>query len=378
MNKKGMTLVEAVAVLGVILIIVIFFGPKIAGIFNITPESTMKTEEEKVASTASIYVNDLCIRPLSSGYHGKCLENIETYSKGEDLEIKYVCLSTLVYDKYISKIYYKEGAKCEGFVTFEKDYEHEIYRNPTTYLSCPGYMTDGIKEFKSDDGEYIIAKCGGSLDIGITSGNGYVRGNDDEDKDKDKDTNKDTDKDKEPTTVAGSGRCPDVSKNPNNMYSGYIIGDVNRDGDLNNVDASLIQYELSTFDQAQKILADVNKDGLLDVQDATEIRNCLQGEESIYNSYVPASKASTRICPKVTKNSKNSYAGYLLGDANKDGKLTEADITRIQSYIKKQVDFNAVDKVIADVNKDGKVDAADALNIQNCLNGSLSAYDNYK
>ena len=378
MNKKGMTFVEVVAVIGVILIIVIFLGPQILSLFNIKEESTMKVYEDKMVTNGNIYINDYCVRPLSNGYHTRCTENLGTYSYGEEYDVKYLCLSTMVFDKYISKIYYKEGLKCEGFIVFNKMHDHEIYNNGTAFLSCPGYMTPGIKNYKLETGEYLIEKCGGKIDLNINDNTEEdIDENKDNDKDKDKDKDKDNDKENPTPVTPSSSVCPNVTKNAVNSYAGYIIGDVDKDGELNNVDASLIQYESSGFDFVQKVLADVNRDGTVDTSDAEQIRNCLIGEDSIYNKYIPASNSKT-ICPKVSKTVKNSYANYLLGDVNKDGKLTDADVTKIQSYIKGKTNFSDRDKIIADVNRDGKVDIADALNIQNCLGGSRSAYDSYK
>lgn len=62
--------------------------------------------------------------------------------------------------------------------------------------------------------------------------------------------------------------------------SGYVLGDVNLDGAISIVDATLIMkanVEIDTLTEQQTKLADFNNDGLVNVVDATEIQKKLAG-----------------------------------------------------------------------------------------------------
>ena len=62
--------------------------------------------------------------------------------------------------------------------------------------------------------------------------------------------------------------------------SDYILGDVNLDGTITIVDATLIMKSnvgMEAFTEQQTKLADFNKDGFVNVVDATEIQKKLAG-----------------------------------------------------------------------------------------------------
>ena len=58
---------------------------------------------------------------------------------------------------------------------------------------------------------------------------------------------------------------------------------------------------------------------------------------------------------------------YVPGDCNGDGKVTKADLLRLQKYLAKW-DVE-IDKAAADCNGDGKVTKADLLRLQKYLAG---------
>ena len=59
--------------------------------------------------------------------------------------------------------------------------------------------------------------------------------------------------------------------------------------------------------------------------------------------------------------------GKILGDVNRDGRLTIADSTCIQKYIAKNIQYSDIDLEVADVNNDGIVNIKDATTIQRIL-----------
>ena len=76
-----------------------------------------------------------------------------------------------------------------------------------------------------------------------------------------------------PTTAEPTTEEPTVAPTTN-PYAQYIIGDVNGDGYVDVLDATLVQKyssEKSKFDDRQFYVADVNDDGNVDVLDAADI-----------------------------------------------------------------------------------------------------------
>ena len=64
-----------------------------------------------------------------------------------------------------------------------------------------------------------------------------------------------------------------------------------------------------------------------------------------------------------------SYMLVLYGDANKDGRITSADLLRIQRSILQMTTLDESSKEAADANHDGKVNSADLLRIQKAILG---------
>jgi alpha-amylase len=85
-----------------------------------------------------------------------------------------------------------------------------------------------------------------------------------------------------PTTVAPTTTAPIVTEPPTTTApaSKFEKGDVNRDGDVNIKDATMIQkylVKLFTLDDEQKWLADFDGDGRVSIKDATKIQYKLAG-----------------------------------------------------------------------------------------------------
>lgn len=88
-----------------------------------------------------------------------------------------------------------------------------------------------------------------------------------------------------PTTVNASENPSDSyeieSQNDNGEQESPLIGDVNRDGVISVVDATLVRKYLTrliTFDSYDDIIiADVNNDGYISTKDATGIQKMIVG-----------------------------------------------------------------------------------------------------
>ena len=64
----------------------------------------------------------------------------------------------------------------------------------------------------------------------------------------------------------------------------------------------------------------------------------------------------------------------LIGDTNLDGVVTIYDVTLIQRYLNKEVDFNDEQNIVADTNFDGVITIFDATQIQRYLNKEFTEF----
>ena len=67
-----------------------------------------------------------------------------------------------------------------------------------------------------------------------------------------------------------------------------------------------------------------------------------------------------------------SPAVIVNGDANLDGKLTNADATKIKAVLKGNASLDALSTFAADLNKDNKLSNADSTKIKAYLKGSIT------
>lgn len=58
------------------------------------------------------------------------------------------------------------------------------------------------------------------------------------------------------------------------------------------------------------------------------------------------------------------YKDQLIGDVNRDGKISVNDVTELQMYISQSKDFSNEQKMLADYNQDGIIDVLDVTDIQ--------------
>ena len=125
----------------------------------------------------------------------------------------------------------------------------------------------------------------------------------------------------------------EIKLNKNNSVNGYLLGDVNRDKKLTEQDAQLISSYMGSkdlFDEEQIKLADVDKNGIVDNNDSLQISRYISAQTSVYDTY--NTNDEKRDGNNIVLNKYNSYGGYLIGDINRDGKLTDADSDVIKDY----------------------------------------------
>ena len=108
----------------------------------------------------------------------------------------------------------------------------------------------------------------------------------------------------------------------------------------------------------------------------SEIRNPFEISESLFYSYDKnVYDTATLIVPKGSKTKYQKTVGWsnftnikeiLDGDVNLDGKVNDADVKDVASYIMGMTP-NGFNKNAADVNNDNKVNAADLVLINNII-----------
>ena len=162
MKKKGFTLVELLAVIAVLAILIIIALPNVLELFNNSSDTVMSVQEQNVLSAADNYLDDYCIHPINSERKSLCSSSVITLEEGTKSSKKFVCVFTLVNASYIDKVFYRSGNQCQGFVIYDKANNSLDYSNGKTYLSCPGYTTEGIYDYEFPDGEKAITRCGGN------------------------------------------------------------------------------------------------------------------------------------------------------------------------------------------------------------------------
>ncbi len=64
------------------------------------------------------------------------------------------------------------------------------------------------------------------------------------------------------------------------------------------------------------------------------------------------------------------YKDQLIGDVNRDGKISVNDVTELQMYISQSKDFSDEQKILADYNQDGIIDVLDVTDIQKLIANS--------
>lgn len=174
----------------------------------------------------------------------------------------------------------------------------------------------------------------------------------------------------------------EIVRNKNNSVSGYLLGDVNRDKIIDEKDIDMINYYIDgekKLSEEQRRIADVNKDGKLTISDINEIKRYIIGNSSVYDYYRYADSTGKRDGTNIALKRNNSYSGFLFGDVNRDGILSQDDIELIEKYIKSKKGSKLDNEQIklCDINKDNNVDNADVLQLKKYIAGVSSIYDRY-
>ncbi len=153
-NKNGFTLVEILVVIAIVAILSILILPNFISSFNTTSKKAMAIQENQIVDASKLFIEDFCRHPLNM-YKGEC----STYSvQTSNTNVKYTCLNTLQTFKYLDPITAQEET-CYGFVVYNSDYS-----NYKSYIQCGNsYQTEGIASIKNSSNEYVLEKCGGTI-----------------------------------------------------------------------------------------------------------------------------------------------------------------------------------------------------------------------
>lgn len=158
-----------------------------------------------------------------------------------------------------------------------------------------------------------------------------------------------------------------------------ILGDVNSDGQVDEVDSETLKNYLAktnTLTEEQLVAADVNSDGIVSVGDAENIRLYATGHAA--GSEYLSKIGTTKVCLKNYELQNNmcvenvkvdaKEAKYKRGDINLDGNVDTQDLKLLNKYLKKQVNLTTVQINVADFNSNNLVDINDLNEIEKYLN----------
>lgn len=120
----------------------------------------------------------------------------------------------------------------------------------------------------------------------------------------------------------------------------------------------------SNSEEKNNIMGDINGDNVVDKKDVDEMLDIIKNNKELPDSF-DYNKDGKKDLNDYINLSKDAY-GYILGDANDDGKVNVSDRTTIQNYIieKIQSPYKTNGHRNSDFNSDGKIDNQDYLNIQ--------------
>ncbi|KNY25996.1 S8 family serine peptidase [Pseudobacteroides cellulosolvens] len=147
-----------------------------------------------------------------------------------------------------------------------------------------------------------------------------------------------------------------VSKAINKVMGAVKIGDLNKDGYINNTDHNMLSKHLLgstplTYAQ-QKVAADVNGDGFINALDNGLFQKYLAGTITVF----PAGSNFT----------------YTYGDVDNDGAVTTDDSTIVFNYLSGKILLSNKQLLKADANGDNVVALEDTGLMQQYVNGSIA------
>lgn len=132
--KKGFTLLELLAVIGIIGMLALIIIPSTVKILNSSIDNTMKLQETEVENAAKLYIEDYCKTPISTTHICTLTKTIS--GSGIAVYSGTIDLNVLISDDYIDPISIR-SANCIGRVVYSDSV-------PEAYLTCGTiYTTDG-------------------------------------------------------------------------------------------------------------------------------------------------------------------------------------------------------------------------------------------
>jgi len=160
------------------------------------------------------------------------------------------------------------------------------------------------------------------------------------------------------------------------------IGDVNRDGILDDQDAVAILNHraginiIPSNDLDRQTRADVDKDGQITSSDASLIRQYLSGQITTFPQ-CPAENSSTPTpLPSISSRGPCPPMGDVTGGENR---LDDTDAQAIVDHVANIKLLSGFDRIVrADVNGDGKITSIDAALIRQYLAGQITTFTGCK
>ena len=201
----------------------------------------------------------------------------------------------------------------------------------------------------------------------------------------------------EPTTKPVPSTQPTTAQPATEPSGNAVYGDVNGDGDITVVDATLVQKHIVQFETLsadKQILADVNEDNTISVVDATLIQKYIVQLKDwgrtgdVYQAEQPTTPEPTTAEPTTVKPTAQPTTAEpttkpvpstqpttaqpatepsgnaVYGDVNGDGDITVVDATLVQKHIVQFETLSADKQILADVNEDNTISVVDATLIQ--------------
>ena len=147
-----------------------------------------------------------------------------------------------------------------------------------------------------------------------------------------------------------------LSSGSNEITDGYyLLGDANRDAEINIVDLVRCKryidgYSYSGQENYLNKACDANKDGVLNTTDTDTISNYLAGYSSDY-----LGKETFLYGTETTDNNKYLNGSFYIGDSNADGVIDTKDKIRCSKALANITVQNEYIKQACDINKDGSI-----------------------
>ncbi len=126
MNKKGFTLIEIIAAIGILAIILLVVIPNINSLISTNKTRLYEEQENRLKEAAIKYLNDIYF---------------------EETDTMVVTKDVLINGGYINEMYDlgNKSSECQGYVDITNYLTNPVF---TSYISCLGYETTGYDSEK--------------------------------------------------------------------------------------------------------------------------------------------------------------------------------------------------------------------------------------